>query len=387
MNEKFNIKNKYTVKARFNTNKNVAQELSYFYLPLIGVNAFSLYMFLLRESMNPSLVDKFIYSSRIIDYLNLTDDKIFEATLNLEKFGLIEVFQDEKIKSKIVYMIKEPLDYNEINKTKYLIPVLTKKIGKDNLVISNYFLNKTLFNKKGYKLLNNEILFETKKDYQNKSFVVDFTDLFSVFNSLKINYSSFWNKEIEEIIKSFIIFNKVKVVDIIRLFKYLLDNKIEFTSENIIKSFYSLNSKLKTKDIFSNKVDMLQNISPYELLSLTLERKLTSREKKVIENLQLKYKLKLGVINLLLDYSLIVNGGVIVPNYIYKIADTLINEGFSSFEKVMSYLKDSYKAKKQLEKINNVDKIENAKRKTNDIDSEKISEIEEFYDDDFWGNI
>ncbi len=386
---KFNIKNKYSVKANFDSNKNVVETLSYFYLPLIGIEGFSLYLFLLREASNPSIMNKFIFSSRIVDYLNTTSEKIIEAILNLEKLGLIEIYQDNKVQSKLIYVLNEPLNYNELNKTKQLISILTQKIGKENIVLSTDYLDSTVFIPKDQTLLENQVLFEVKKDYENKMYKINYSDLFSILDNLKINYNSFWNIKIEEIIKNFVVLNKAKMLDIARVFKYLLDNKIDIVEENIVKTFYLLNGNIKTKEIFINKIEMMKNIDPIEFSSITLERKLTLKEKELINNLLKTYGFNVGIINLLIDYSLIVNDGIIVSNYIYKIADTILQQEMNNFDLVMNYLKDSYKAKKHIEKNSNKEKpITNSKPKSKStLSKEKITEIEEFYDDDFWGDL
>ena len=307
--------------------------------------------------------------------------------MKLEKYGLIEVYQDKNIKLNITYLIKEPLDFKQINETKQLLYNLKQKIGEDNLIISTDYLKKTLLQEQGFELMQNDVILESKTNIENGNFKINFSELFNLMEQTGINYKTFWNKKIEEIVKNFIIINGALSIDVIRVFKYLSDNKIEINEENIVKGFYDLNSKNINSNIFVDKMEIMKNVDPIELLSITLDRKITTKEKTLITNLVSKYAFNQGIINSLIDYSLIVNDGIIVPQYIYKISDSLIENKINTFEGVVQYLKDSFKARNNKKRMENKIVVTDKTRKSKQSKPNKIEEIKDFFNNDFWGDI
>ena len=95
--------------------------LTNLYMPLIGVDAFSMYHLL-------SILDGEEHMfSKLMDHLNITNSSFIDETIKkLEGIGLVDVY---KGKNDYVLLLNEPLSFNEFMANHVLVEFLKGKIG------------------------------------------------------------------------------------------------------------------------------------------------------------------------------------------------------------------------------------------------------------------
>ena len=104
-----------------------------------------------------------------------------------------------------------------------------------------------------------------------------------------------------------------------------------------------INSGDKTQEV---KLSYLKNLDVKDYFILRLNRMPSPSEAELIIQLKQKYGLEKDMVNILIDYSILVNDGAINIKYILKIGDTILKENIDTQEKLILHLRTSYKMKK-----------------------------------------
>ncbi|MCK5866868.1 MAG: DnaD domain protein, partial [Mycoplasmataceae bacterium] len=164
-----------------------------------------------------------------------------------------------------------------------------------------------------------------------------------------IDWSLFWDVNLEGKLIDVIVIHDVSVVDLsMEIIEEFQTNN--FNINRLIKKIVSSYSKKAIIDDFvnleGNKLNFLESMTVSQYFTNKLERDPSTTELKLITKLKEKYGFGDYKINILIDYSIIVNNGAINKNYILKISDTIINEGMNTPQELIKHLKVSYKMKK-----------------------------------------
>ncbi|BDV02565.1 MAG: hypothetical protein HPAVJP_4540 [Candidatus Hepatoplasma vulgare] len=384
-NRKFSIIGKYKVRMSKIFNLDFAY-FSNFYLPIIDTKAYSLYLFLFSEGQNSFSNLYFLSNQRLVDFLNLKIIDIEKGIKYLEFLNLIEVYKNKE-KDEYIYVIKPPVGILSFNDNLKLKELLISKIGKENydLNLKNYIF-KIYNHNENFKLISTNYQVDlNKKAFIDKNTIkLDFLPLFNVLEETKINYKKFWNIELEEVLKDVIILYKLSLLDLLDIFKYMKKNNIVIDS----KSFYDVvkqkfNFKIQNLDkiiesekiSLQNKEKMLKNTNSLDFLNLILNREVNKADLKIISTLKEKYNFSDYIINVLIDYSNIVNGGLIIANYIYSISNTLLKLKILKDEEIINYLKVAYQIKKHREKTEEIS-FNIKDKKNNEEVSDYLEKIE-----------
>ena len=133
-------------------------------------------------------------------------------------------------------------------------------------------------------------------------------------------------------------------IDVIKLRSKI---KKDFEKENNFNSIVELSSKTK-----ESKLKYLEKIDVKDYFISKLNRVPSPKENIMITKLKSEYGLNDNMINILIDYSILVNNGAINENYINKIAETSLKENINTPEKLIQHLRVSFKIKK----VNNKNK-------------------------------
>lgn len=368
MNKKrININSKYKSKISFDDYSLVNDILISYYLPLIKPEALVLYQLLIIDSKNPMINSLFISIERIVSLINLSIDSIENAIIKLELVNLIEVFKDSD--NKIIFSLKRPMNPSEINESFQMLELLKSSIGNENLQIINKLFN-SLKQKEnfGFETTTKEINLSIKEEIPEGSLNInfDFNSIKNILISRGINWSLFWSDNLEKKLLNFIIVYKITSFDIALEFIKEIDTG-KFSSENLIKrindNFFQKRNIdsiiLSGEKTTENKLNFLSKFSVEDYFMYKLNRMPSPSEEEMITKLVNKYAFSNHQINILIDYSIIVNEGAINKNYIYKIAETSIKENIDTAEKLIQHLKVSYKMKKNNKKNKSLDsKIE-----------------------------
>lgn len=124
-------KMKYQVFGPKNIPQNLEQSLLYLYQPITGMAAISLYFLLLADCFNTgkSVVH---LTADILNSLNLSNPQVYEARLRLEGIGLLDTYQTRSNENdqSLLYHLHEPLAANAFFKESLLSYLLLSKVGQ-----------------------------------------------------------------------------------------------------------------------------------------------------------------------------------------------------------------------------------------------------------------
>ncbi len=367
MENRITLNTQYKVKSLFDSSELNNDILISYYLPLIKNESYSLYSFLLFEAKNNAINTIFISIERVIDILDLSIKEIHNSISRLELYNLLDVMADEN--ERLIFCLKKPLAPKEFNESFQLKETLISKIGNKNFEINNMKFNSLKdVNEEGFEIITKGIELSTNanKNKDNSLNVkYNFDSIKSIIIAKGIDWSLFWTDKLESELINLILIYKISPFDI----------ALEIINEYEKEIFNELNLINRIKDNFSKKdnisetiennetkLDYLKDMSVNEYFVSKLERDPSNSEMNLIKSLKSKYGFGDFMINILIDYSIIVNDGAINKNYIFKIADTALKEGFNNPITLIQHLKISYKMKKN----NKTDVSLNSKKEMKD---------------------
>ncbi len=356
-NSKLNLQSKYQSQISFDDLSSTNDILISYYLPIIHADGFSLYSALMVDARNPMINTVYVSVDRIVSMINLSVEKINETISKLELLNLLDVYKNG---DNIIFVLKKPLSPTEFNNSEQFKMLLEASAGNENLIISNKLFNSlktsdVLEEQKITEKLNLSTRVDGLKAKLNVDF--DFDSIKNILNARKLDWSLYWSDELEDEILNLIVIYKISSFDIaVAIIELVESNK--FSIRNLIEKIrkdYQLQTDItsivnlgdKTTEI---KLDYISQLKTRDYFIHRLDRVPTSIEEKMISTLTSKYNFDEHKINLLVDYSIIVNEGVVNVNYINKIAETIVKEKLDTPEKIVKHLKVSYKAKEIKEK-------------------------------------
>ncbi|AGR41544.1 DnaD domain protein [Spiroplasma taiwanense] len=352
--------------------------LTYLYQPILGLKAISIYQSLICEESIMHGFKKIEFNeSRLLKLTGLSLENLKNYIRKLEAMGLIQTLVNLKTMSK-VFNIFSPLDPVSFFKNNIFNNALQKKIGKDEYEFTRFIFRDEgdYSTESGYSDTSSKFLevfdeFKNLKNNDDAKFLeakprrtnallkgLDYSVLLDSLKKEKIIISD-KNHEVKEIIEEvFGCYNisQFQIKEIIRkiykpdIFSFsksefysqvtnlLFDNNeldtmpVEFDSKQYIKN--QTNKKIKEMETIDSKQYLLA------LLNIT---SLTNSQIEIIDTLQNKYKLRNSVINCLLEFSYFKNDKAIIANYLYKIAQTMIENNIKTADEAMHYLKIAHK--------------------------------------------
>ena len=391
------------------------------YLPIIGADAVMLYFCLWSSLDNSQIVSKDFSHQKLVSSLRMTINEIYDNRSKLEAIGLIKTLVKEGEVNNYIYELYSPASATEFLSHPILNIVLYSNIGKieyDNLV-------------KAYKLprFNTSNYNDITKSFND---VFEFTGMTSYdlslddirkYNKLKLNINSnfdfnflinsmpknidvnrVFTKEIKELIINLSFIYDIDAIHMSNIIKGCLNERGTINRELLRKSsrnYYQFDNGGILPTIIdnsqpeylrkpvgntSNRAKMIytfETISPRELLiKKNNGSEPTRRDLKLLEDLLVDYKLKPGVVNVLIDYILNVNNKKLTRNYVETLAGEWQRLGIETVEEAMSTAEKEHKKRNK-----KVIKNENINVKTpdwfdknitkNSISSDEENQLEE----------
>ncbi len=350
-NRRLNLQTKYKAKISFDDYMTTNDILVSYYLPIIKAEAFSLYSALMIDSRNNMINSIFHPIDRLVSMINLSVDKIEDALSRLEIVNLVELFRNDE--DEITFKLLKPLTPEEFNKSEQFVNLIKSAAGHDNLKINN-----RLFNSMNEHIVDGhdnvtksfDLTSKIEKPEAKLNVDFDFDSIKNILNAKQIDWSAYWSKELEDQLLNIIVIYRITSFDIaIELIKgiesgrFSIDNLI-----NTIRNDFVRNEDISTiisagENTTEIKMDFLSQLLVRDYFVHRLNRVPTDVEEKMIVKLKKNYNLNDYQINILIDYSVIVNEGAINKNYIFKIADTILKEKIDTPEMLIQHLKVSYK--------------------------------------------
>lgn len=386
----------YTVINKTILTENDRKILTMLYQPIIGSDAINLFFTLWMDLDKNEFMSMEENHHHLMTSMSMPLDKIVSAREKLEAIGLLKTFYKEKEDSNnYVYELFSPISSGEFFSHPILNIVLYNSVGKSEYQrIVNYFKVPKI-NINDYEDITKEFteVFSStpsttfENNIQNiKSFnslgislsnKIDFDYLISSMPKETISDKTF-TKDIRKLINDISWIYNLSIDEIKNIILSSLNSKNMIDKTILRKNArnyyqYQNNGKLPSL-IYQNQPEYLRSpigkdskrakmiytfetISPYNFLkSKNNGAKPTDRDVKLIENLRIDLELEPAVINVLLDYALMVNNNKLNKNFIETIAGQWKRLNIETAEEAMNQaLKES---KKKVSKTSNYSKKE-----------------------------
>lgn len=384
------------------------------YEPIIGPIAVSLYLTLWADLDKLEIMSKDFTHHHLMTILKTKLVDIENARKSLEAVGLLKSYikRNDNI-NEYLYELYSPLSASEFLNHLVLSVLLLNNIGENeyNIILNNY--KRHTFSKGDYEEITssmnetfksvNESVYEenirsVKKLGVNIESSIDFELLESTLPKGLVTSKTF-NKKTRDLINQLaFIYNidSIKMSEIIRLVidEYGIINKDKLRISTRKNYEYNNNGSLPTivyrtqpeylkspSGDLSNRGKMIhvfENTKPYDFLkSKNRGIKPTSRDLKLLEHLAVDFDLPPGVINVLVDYALLVNNGKLNSAYLETIAGDWSRRNVKTVEDAMSIAEKGHKKNvKVVKEITKKDVVNVPAWMDKDNKSEKMSEEE-----------
>ena len=384
------------------------------YEPIIGPIAVSLYLTLWADLDKLEIISKDFTHHHLMTILKTKLVDIENARKSLEAVGLLKSYikRNDNI-NEYLYELYSPLSASEFLNHPVLSVLLLNNIGENeyNIILNNY--KRHTFSKGDYEEITssmnetfksvNESVYEenirsVKKLGVNIESSIDFELLESTLPKGLVTSKTF-NKKTRDLINQLaFIYNidSIKMSEIIRLVidEYGIINKDKLRISTRKNYEYNNNGSLPTivyrtqpeylkspSGDLSNRGKMIhvfENTKPYDFLkSKNRGIKPTSRDLKLLEHLAVDFDLPPGVINVLVDYALLVNNGKLNSAYLETIAGDWSRRNVKTVEDAMSIAEKGHKKNvKVVKEITKKDVVNVPAWMDKDNKSEKMSEEE-----------
>ena len=391
------------------------------YLPIIGTDAVMLYFTLWADLDNSEILSSEFSHQKLVSSLRITINELQTSFDKLEAIGLIKAFIKEGNVNNYIYEIFSPVSASEFLSHPILNIVLYSNVGKreyDNLVKAFKIPRLNTSNYKDITKSFNDVFESTGMTSYDLSL-----DDIRKYNKLKLNINSnfdfnflinsmpknidvnrVFTKEIKELIINLSFIYDIDAIHMSNIIKGCLNERGTINRELLRKSsrnYYQFDNGGILPTIIdnsqpeylrkpvgdtSNRAKMIytfETISPRELLiKKNNGSEPTRRDLKLLEDLLVDYKLKPGVVNVLIDYILNVNNKKLTRNYVETLAGEWQRLGIETVEEAMSTAEKEHKKRNK-----KVIKNENINVKTpdwfdknitkNSISSDEENQLEE----------
>ena len=402
------------------TNKSIISDidlkiLNMLYLPITGSLAIMLYHTLINDMDKQEMLSDELDHAHLLSNLHVSIDELIRARHVLEAIGLLKVYYKEDTVNRYIYELYSPVSAHEFFTHPVLNVVLYSNVGKreyERLV--NYF-KMIKINKEGYTEITSKFsdVFDsvpyTSSDMYSDSIRKYNKQKLNINSAFDINFlietmpksidSKIFTKDLQELIIQLAYLydiDAVKMQNILRTcinengsvnrdelrkvarnhyqFDHsgLLPTVIEHAQPEYLRKPVGDNSKL------SKMIYTFETISPYDFLrSKHNGAEPVKRDLKLLEDLIIDYKLKPGVVNVLIDYVLKTNDNKINRSLVETIAGQWSRKKIETVEEAMEVAKKTYNSQTRNKVIKKVNKEGNVP-----IWFDKNIEISEANDDE-----
>ncbi|MFK5882738.1 MAG: DnaD domain protein [Candidatus Izemoplasma sp.] len=377
--------NRFTLTTYQNIDLDERNTFTLLYQPLIGANAYSLYLSLWSLIDRSRLKTPNYLHDMIYEMLNISPKAFIDSRKKLEALGLLVVYKKE---DEYLYELKAPLTAEEFIKDGSLGGYLFNKVGQQNFDSLVSLFKITEIEKQGFQ--NVTISFDDV--FESVSKRVDVKEKLLDRSKSKMSFTNDFDFEIffEGLSKAFVDKRKItsRVKDAIKRVSYVYnldeidmqkvymdavtkdkDIDLALLSKSAAKwyqyenrtSKISLEEVKRTKNVEVKKsmdkndvFEYLRTVHPIDLLENESGIKAASSELNVIENLLAKSTYGIEVINVLILYVLEVKGNAFPTyNYFEKIVSEWKRNDIETAEDALEYIKKRNKPKQKTVYKNN----------------------------------
>lgn len=386
------------------------------YLPVIGIEAVMLYFTLWADLDSSQIVSKDFSHQKLVSNLRMTINEIETARHKLEAIGLIKTLIKTGNVNNYIYEIYSPVSASEFLSHPILNVVLYSNIGKteyDNLIKS---FKLPRFNTSNYQDITKSFsdVFESAN---LTSYDLSLEDI-RKYNKLKLNINSnfdfnflvssmpknidtnrVFTKDIRELIINLSFIYDIDAVKMSNIIKGCFNERGTINKEELRKSsrnYYQFDNGGILPTIIDNSqpeylrkpigdtskrakmIYTFETISPRELLiKKNNGNEPTRRDLRLVEDLLVDYKLKPGVVNVLIDYVLNVNEKKLTRGLIETLAGEWQRLGIETVEEAMAVAEKEHKKRNKKVIKTEVKSVKTPDWFDKDITKERVSDGEE----------
>lgn len=385
------------------------------YLPVIGIEAVMLYFTFWADLDTSQIVSKDFSHQKLVSNLRMTINEIETARGKLEAIGLIKTLIKTGSVNNYIYEIYSPVSANEFLSHPILNIVLYSNLGKNEYdnVVKSFKLPR--FNTSSYEDITKSFndVFES---VSLTSYDLSLEDI-RKYNKLKLNINSnfdfnflissmpksfdtnrVFTKEIKELIINLSFLYDIDAVKMSNIIKGCFNERGTINKEELRKAsrnYYQFDNggmlptlidnsqpKYLRKPIgdTSRRAKMIytfETISPRDLLiKMNKGNDPTRRDLKLVEDLLVDYKLKPGVVNVLIDYILNVNDKKLTRSLVETLAGEWQRLGIETVEEAMSRAEKEHKKRNKKVTRTEVKDMKTPDWFDKDITKDKVSDDE-----------
>ncbi len=346
--------------------------VSKYYQPIIGPVATLVYINFLNEVIN-NTTSADLPISKLQVYVNTSIDKIYYALKVLDRADLVKMYKSKE-NDKFIFEINRPFTREEFLCSTYLTNLLLKQVGEQMFKEITSAHNNSIVNLSEYtkvdttmepavKRVSEDPYLKYLKQLDFDNTIEELTQIANVCSKHKLS-----KIEIETILPLSKQNNEIKLAKFTKAIAVLREDVVE--EEEI--------EEVRTKDgvlVVFDKYD-----SELFLSKLSGGRELSPTERNLISTLRDVYKLADPVINVLIDYVLLINDKNLNKNFVEAIAANWSRKGLKTSTQAMDFVKEYNKKRNQKQKqvegnivpewLNENEKIESVPLKELDVPEE-----------------
>ena len=386
--QKYNIlpADTYVVVNKSIMNAEDRKILNMLYLPIIGPIPIMLYYSLWSDLDKNEILSIEYTHHHLTTNLHLSLDEFVEARKKLEAIGLLKTFYKNDNINNYLYELYSPIPAHEFFSHPILNIVLYNNVGKKEYEKLKSYFKLPRINTTGYTditssfsevftpvpLTSYEIVNDNIRKYNKLKLNINTNfDFNFLIESLpkKIDKDKLLTKETKELILelSFLYdLDTLKIQDVIKTcitergtlnkeeFRKTCRNYYQFDNKGVLPTVvYNsqpeyLKSPIGDTSKRAKMIYTFETISPYDLLkSKNNGAEPTNRDIKLAEDLVVEYKLKPGVVNVLIDYILKTNNNKLTRALAETIAGQWKRLNIETVEEAMSVAEKEHKKYKK----------------------------------------
>lgn len=390
------------------------------YQPIIGNTAVSLYFTLIDDLLKREIMSNEETHHHLMSTMQIKLENLVIAREKLEAVGLLKTYIKKEDVNNYVYVLYSPMTaqeflnhpilnvvlYNNIGKKEYDKIINYYKVPKINLkdyedVTANF--NSVFSSVRGNIFNENDNIIDKNSRTLTLDKKVDFNLIISSIPKNMVNEKCF-NDDVKHLIESLAYIYTIDDLNMQMLVRNSINEKGMIDKNELrinCRNFYQFeNSGSLPTLVYTKQPDYLkspqgdnsnrakliytfENTTPYDYLSSKYKNGEPSiRELKIIEDLMIDYKMKPGVVNVLISYVLKVNNQKFTKNYVDTIASQWSRLNIETVEDAMKLAEKEHKkikkvTTKPIEKINSSKKTDNLPSWFNQEQEQKqITELE-----------
>ncbi|MBR7042383.1 MAG: DnaD domain protein [Bacilli bacterium] len=356
--------------------------LTMLYLPIVNPTAIMLYNTLVNDLDKQGVVSEYFDHAHLLSNLRLSCRELESARNSLEGIGLLKTYLKKDTVNKYIYELYSPVSAHEFFSHPIFNVVLYNNVGKKEYErLLNYFKVPKI-NKEGYV----EVTHKFSEVYKSIPYTSNemYSDNIRKYNKLKLNINTsfdmnflietlpsnidkkIFTKDLQELIIDLAYLYDIDAVKMQNIVKSCINEKgnvsrdelrkvcrthYQFDHSGILPSLIDttqpeyLRKPIGDNSNIAKMIYTFETVSPYDFLkSKHNGAEPVKRDILLLENLLIDYKLKPGVINVLIDYVLKTDDNKLNRSLVETIAGQWSRKKIETVEEAMAIAKKNHKS-------------------------------------------